>query len=165
MDIEKEIQKEKIKEYVGRETNIRRNTEKAFVVVWGQCSAALHSYIKGLINYEEKSTNFDILWLFTELKKAVSGIDEKENPHLILHEAIASLYKMKQLQTEWNDHYLKRFKSNINTVERAKGEHSGGAEQRGTRTDSTTPADRDREREKERSKAGRTAAIQEQMNL
>ena len=90
-EIEKEIQKERIKQYVSREVNIRRNTEKAFGIVWGQCSLALQSEIKGNRDYEEKSARFDILWLLVELKKAVSGIDNKVNPHLTLHEAIATL--------------------------------------------------------------------------
>ena len=114
---------ESIKEYVVRETNVRKDTEKAFGVVWGQRSSALQSYIKGPSKYEPKSSSFNILWLLVELKKAVSGIDKKINPHLTLHEVVASLYKMKQGHNESTDHYFERFKANVKTVKLAKGGH------------------------------------------
>ena len=62
-------------------------------------------------------------WLLSELKKMVSGINDKVNPHLTLHEAIVTLYKMEQYPVKANDHYLERFKANIHTVELAKGGH------------------------------------------
>ena len=99
-EIKKEIQRERIKQYVSREVNVCRNAEKAFGIVLGQCSLALQSDVKGNSNYEERLARLDILWLLVELKKAVLGIDNKVNPHLTLHEAIAALYKMKQCQSE-----------------------------------------------------------------
>ena len=73
-EIKKEIQKERIKQYVGRESNVCCNTEKAFGIVWGQCSLALQSGIKKLSSYKEKPAKFNILWLLTELTKVVLGI-------------------------------------------------------------------------------------------
>ena len=84
---------------------------KAYGIVWGQYSALLQSYVKGLEDYEIKNNKFDIIWLLKELKKATSDIDDKANSRLTLHEAISVLYKMKQGQTESNDHYLERFKT------------------------------------------------------
>ena len=152
-EIQKEIQKERIKQYVSREVNIRRNTEKAFGIIWGQCSLALQADIKGNSRYEEKSAMFDVLWLLIELKKAVSGIDDKVNSHLTLHEAVAALYKMKQGQSESNEHYLERFKANINTVELAKGDHIFSSDELLLRAYGDKPTDRQIEDEKERSKA------------
>ena len=83
-DIEKEILKERIEQCVARESNVCHNMEKAFGIIWGQCSLALQSDIKGNSSYKEKSAKFDILWLLSELKKAVSGIDDKVNSHIML---------------------------------------------------------------------------------
>ena len=152
-EIEKEIQRERIKQYVSREVNVRRNRERAFGIVWGQCSLALQSEMKGNHNYEEKSASFDILWLLVELKKAVSGIDDKVNPYLTLHEAISTLYKMKQGQTESNEHYLERFKANVNTVELAKGDHIFCSDELLLRAYGDKPSDTEIEAEKDRSKA------------
>ena len=61
--VEKEIQKEEIKQYVARKTNLRRNIEKVFGLIWGQTSSSLQAYIKGLSEYEEKNDVFDVAWL------------------------------------------------------------------------------------------------------
>ena len=122
-DIQKEIQKERVKQYVAREMLLKSNMVKVYGLVWGQCSAALQSYVKGLDSYEEKSDVFDVLWLLGELKKATSGIDVKVNPRLTMHEAVATLYKMKQGPDESNDYYLDRFGAAVLTVEMAKGGH------------------------------------------
>ena len=95
--------------------------EKLYGLLWGQCSSALQATIKGISEYEEKSDDFDPIWLLIEIKKAISGIDLKANPRLTLHEAVSTLYKMKQGETEANDNYLEIFKSNIMTVELTGG--------------------------------------------
>mgnify|MGYP003321274356 CR=1 FL=1 len=102
---------------------LKSNMVKVYGLVWGQCSAALQSYIKGLDSYEDKSDGFDVLWLLGELKKATSGIDAKVNSRLTMHKAVAALYRMKQGPNQANDYYLDRFKAAILTVEMAKGGH------------------------------------------
>ena len=109
-EVKKDIQRERIKQYMTREINLHQNTEKAVAIVWGRCSSALQSYMKGLEDFEDNFDDFKIIWLLSELKKAVSGIDDKVNPHLNLHKAIAAPYKMKQYPAKANDHYLMRLK-------------------------------------------------------
>ena len=36
-----DIYREEVKEYVGRESSLRRNMEKTFGLLWGQCSSSL----------------------------------------------------------------------------------------------------------------------------
>ena len=62
--------------------NLRRNLEKIFGIIWGQCSAGLQAYLKGLHGYQDKSATFDVVWLIKEAKKATSGIDDKMNPYI-----------------------------------------------------------------------------------
>ena len=104
-----------------REINLFQNIEKSVAIIWGQCLLALQSYMKGLEDFEENYDNFNMVWLLSELKKAVSGINNKVNPHITLHEAVGNVCRMKQYPGEANDHYLERFKSHIHTVELAKG--------------------------------------------
>ena len=90
-----EIYKEEIKQFVQRKMNLRRNMEKTYGLVWGQCSTALQSFIKEISGFEQQSASFDIIWLLTELKKATSGIDNKANAWVNMHDALTILYKMK----------------------------------------------------------------------
>ena len=82
---------------------LRSNMEKLYGLLWGQCSSALQATIKGISEYEDKSDDFNVIQLLTEIKKAISGIDLKVNPRLTLHETVSTLYKMKQGETEAND--------------------------------------------------------------
>ena len=83
-----------------RKLNLQKNTEKAYVLIRGQCSAVLQALIKGLSEYENHATSFDAIWLLTALKKATSGIDSKANAWLNMHDAIRNLYNMKQGSSE-----------------------------------------------------------------
>ena len=69
-----------MKEYVGRESSLRRNMEKTFGLIWGQCSSSLQSRIKGDSLFEDSYDDLDTVWLIKELKKGVSGIDNKSIP-------------------------------------------------------------------------------------
>ena len=122
-EVDKEIYKEEVKQFVQRKINLRRNMEKSYGLVWGQCSSGLKQYIKGLATYEPNAKTFDIVWLLKELKKATVGIDDKANSRMNMHRAIMSLYKMKQGTHETNDHFLDRFQSNITALELAGGAH------------------------------------------
>ena len=122
-EVDLEIYKEEVKQFVQRKMNLRRNMEKSYSLVWGQCSNGLQTYLKGLYSYETRAKIFDLLWLLRELKKATSGIDDRSNTYVSMHDAISTLYRMKQGAQETNDHYLARFKTNINAVELAGGAH------------------------------------------
>ena len=122
-EVDMEIYREEVKQFVQRKTNMRRNLEKTYGLIWGQCSAGLQTYIKGLSYFETASSAFDPLWLLRESKKATSGIDDKANAYVSMHDAISQLYKMKQGSPESNDNYLARFKTNIAAVELTGGKH------------------------------------------
>ena len=62
--------------------HVKKQYEKAVRSLWGQCSSALQTTIKGIGEYEETYDDFDAIWLLTETKKAMSGIDLKANPRL-----------------------------------------------------------------------------------
>ena len=95
-EVDHEIYCEEVKQFVQRKINMRRNIEKAYGLIWGQCSAGLQTYIKGLSHYETSATEFKALWLLREIKKATSGIDDKANAYVSMHNAISQLYRMKQ---------------------------------------------------------------------
>ena len=63
------------------------------------------------------------MWLLQELNKATSGINNKSNSYVAMHNTISTLYCMKQGAQEANGHYLSRFKSNVSAVALTGGEH------------------------------------------
>ena len=69
------------------------------------------------------STIFNVVWLLHELKKATSGIDDKANVYVNMHDAMSTLYKMRQGSQESNDHFLAWFKTNVTAVKLTGGDH------------------------------------------
>lgn len=59
--VEVDIYQEKIKMYVSREHTVSKNVEKAYGLMWGQCSAALQVRIEGCNNFKNKSNEKDAL--------------------------------------------------------------------------------------------------------
>ena len=152
-DVDNDIYREEIKLYVTRTTNLRRNMDKSFGLVWGQCSNQLQAIIKGLTNYDEMYDRLDVLWLVKELKKATSGIDSKSDPRLTFHRAMSELYKLRQGEAEGNDKYLERFQSCVNTVELAQGKDIFCIDSMAKSEGSVGLSDEDRAIEEQRSKA------------
>ena len=120
---EKMLQQERLKAYVSRENKLKDNKIKVYGLTWRQCSSALQAVVKGNEEFKVKSSSHDLLWLLRELKKIVSGVDVKANAHQTMYEVLTALLNMRQQQNESNDHYMERFKSNVNTLEMAKGGH------------------------------------------
>ena len=77
--------------------------------------------IKDLSQYEDHSSDLDVLWLIKEVKAATSGIDKNSDPRSPLIDALAVIFKMKQGGTEANDNYLERCKANVGVVELSQG--------------------------------------------
>ena len=122
-EVDLEIYKEEVKQFVQRKMNLRRNLEKSYGLIWGQCSAGLQAYVKGTSAYATMSVIFNVVWLLHELKKATSGIDDKANIYVNMHDAMSMLYKMRQGTQETNDHFLARFKANVTAVKLTGGGH------------------------------------------
>lgn len=116
-----DIYKEKIKLFVSRDRNLKRNLQRVYGVLWGQCSTDLQAKIKGPSLFQEKSGLIDALWLAKELKKTTAGLDSKTDPRYLMVDAIGHLFKMNQGELEANDSYLDRFKSAVSTVEFSQG--------------------------------------------
>ena len=103
------IQNERVNVFISREYMMRDNTEKAYIVVWGQCNNALQSVTKVIEEYKEKSEENDILWMLKALKKTTLVVDTKANKRVTLHKDLMTLFETRQGQKESNDGYLDHF--------------------------------------------------------
>ena len=73
--------------------------------------------------YEETSKVFDYVWILEKVKMVVSGLDTKINLRVSLHDAIFNYVSIKQQSYETNDAYLTKFKSMVETLKIAGGDH------------------------------------------
>ena len=55
------------------------------------------------------------------VKKITAGINNKDNKQYVLHKALLLLYAMRQGDTELNNSYFTRFKSNVQNLELVGG--------------------------------------------
>ena len=122
-EIETEIHKEEIKMFVVRRKNLQGNMVKLYSTVWGQCSHALQARLRGVDSFDDISSKFNLLQLVAEVKKLISGIDNRSDPRLSIIESLNILIKMRQGHSESNDSYMERFRSNVAIVELVHGSH------------------------------------------
>ena len=119
--VERMLLETKIKAYVAQEEQLKNNMSKIYVIVWGQCSSCLQAIIKGDNDYDSKHKRRDVIWLFDQIKITTAGIDNKSNKYKNLLASLMTLFTMRQGETESNDKFLTRFKSNVQTVELSGG--------------------------------------------
>ena len=118
-----EIHKEEIKDYVKELKILKSNLKKIYSLVYRNCTDSVQTMLKADEEYEEKSKDFDHAWLFKKIKIIVSGLDTKVNLRVSLHDTMTNFFLLKQQAHESNDAYLTRFKSMIETLKIAGGNH------------------------------------------
>ena len=73
LEVEKEMQQQRIKLYIGREVQAENNMGKLYGMAIGQCSQSVLSVLQNDSEYEEKDEKCDVLWLLTKVKEIASG--------------------------------------------------------------------------------------------
>ena len=74
--------------YMYREDKIKEKTNKIYEVLFVQCTPSLQSVLKGVPNHENKSKDYNCLWLMEYLKKhdrRRSKIKPKAVPNITDH--------------------------------------------------------------------------------
>ncbi len=120
--------KEEMKQFVSRKIKLKDNMDKLYEVVWGQCSPALQSDMKGTKDFKTKEKERDVVWLLASLKKAASGVSRTSNTYYSMHKCLKSFYSLRQGDRESVESYLQRFESVVQTLKMEKGnvaEHKG----------------------------------------
>ncbi len=77
-----------LKNHIQREEILADNIFKLFSLIWGQLTKALQGRIKKEKDYDEKSTDYDTLWLLHQVKKHSANVDHTDN---VFKTAILSL--------------------------------------------------------------------------
>ena len=113
LDTKKEIHKKRVNLYVERYDKIDNNIDKIYLYVWIQCTSSLQQSIVERSEFKENMVNSDVILILKELKLATSDIDTNTNKYENIIEALLTLFNTRQGNTESNNGYLKRFKSNV----------------------------------------------------
>ena len=122
-DVEVEIKKEEIKEYVKQLNTIKSNLKKIYSLIFGNCTEGVQAMLRGDKEYEVKSKAFNCAWILEKVKTITSGLDTKVNLRVSLHDTLLNFMLLRQFPDETNDAYLTRFKSMVETLKIAGGEH------------------------------------------
>ena len=109
--------------YVTREVELENNMLKIYGLVKGQCSHSLRAVLKQENDYETKDRKQDLLWLLGKLKSLTLGLDNRSNKRCNLFEALLAFITMRQGDHESDTSYMKRFKTNLDTLLSAGGKH------------------------------------------
>ena len=76
------------------------NMDKWYGLALGQCIEELQAEVKGLDDYEAKSEESGVIWLFCVLQAVTSRIDLKSDVIFIEQEMLLIVITMRQVQSE-----------------------------------------------------------------
>jgi len=132
---------------------LEENIEKVWAFVWGQCSHGLQEVIMTEQDFDDKEDDFDVIWLLEKLKLASSGIDGRGNKHKILIDSMLKFLNICQNERESNDEFLRRFKTEAQTLSLTGGDHIFYSPTISTAVNKDDPTDEERLSEVEKFKA------------
>ena len=110
------LYKEEIKMFASRKNMLRQNQIKLWGVVWGQCSPALQTEVKGDDGFVTALGKYNIVWLLTRLKLTAAGIDRSVSPYMALVNSITFFHTLRQQRDESIENYRRRFESAWNSA-------------------------------------------------
>ena len=108
--------KEEMKMFAGRENMLCQNQIKLWGVIWGQCSPALQTEIKGNDDYLGESSKYNCVWLLEKLKLAAAGVDRTVSPYQALVNSLTFFHTLRQQRDESIENYRRRFESAWNSA-------------------------------------------------
>ena len=108
--------KEEMKMFASRKNILKQNQIKLWGVIWGQCSPALQTELKGNQDYMMELSKYNGVWLLSKLKLAVVGIDRSVSPYRALVNSLTFFHTLRQQRDESIETYRRRFESAWNSA-------------------------------------------------
>ena len=105
-------------EYLARKNHLTNNQGSLYSLIKGQCTPALVAELKGLDDFEDRDSDFDVLWLLTQINLVVSGVEQRtQNTYELAFTLIRNLVNLLQQEHETTEAYMDRFRESIQTLE------------------------------------------------
>ena len=93
--VDVEIYKEEIEEYAKDLKTMKTNLKKLYSLEYGNCTESVQTMLKADAEHNQKSRNFYYKWTFGKVNTIVSGLDNKVNLRVSLHDAISNFILLK----------------------------------------------------------------------
>mmetsp|Transcript_26148 Transcript_26148/g.77381 ORF Transcript_26148/g.77381 Transcript_26148/m.77381 type:complete len:168 (-) Transcript_26148:182-685(-) len=122
MDVTREITwKEEIYKHVKRKGAIARGANKAFGLVWGQCTPVVQSKLRSLGQCMATNAAYDNQAFLQLVQGGTFKFDNQKCPYHALCEAEKNFFAFPQGKKMMNDKYCDRFKNNSTVVNKFGG--------------------------------------------
>ena len=102
------IATKKIDLYVNRDGILDENLQKAYSLIFGQCTELLKSKLKSSVNWDAMSSTYDMFTLLEAIKTIIYKSEDQKYLTLYLHNAKTNFYNFRQ-GTMTNPDYLDKF--------------------------------------------------------
>ena len=104
--------------YLGRKNQLADNKGSLYSLIKGQYTPALIAELKGIDDFEDRDSDFDVLWLLTQINLIVSGIEQRtQNTYELAFTLIQNLVNLQQYEHETTEAYMDRFRESVQTLE------------------------------------------------
>ena len=100
---------ESLKEYNKKQTTLDTNIERAYSLVWGQCTPAMQAQIKTQSDFQTIRDNFDVFALLKAIKGHTFKLTDRDYPYQPVWDSYMSVFHMKQGKDEYLDKFQERF--------------------------------------------------------
>ena len=104
-------------EYLARKNQLTENQGSLYSLIKGQCTPALIAELKGLDDYKDRDSDFDVLWLLTQINLIVLGVEQRtQNTYELAFTLIQNLVNLRQQEHESTEAYMDRFRESVQTL-------------------------------------------------
>lgn len=111
-----QIMGEKVKEWMLRRRKFVKNKCRAFTLVYGQCSAALKTKLKGQDGWEDAKNDSDLVKLLKLIKLLMINHQDTCYPTLSAFVTVLTLLKLYQFRHETLEDYRTKFEAAVEVV-------------------------------------------------
>ena len=110
-EVKVQIQNQRIKMYIIKETEMINDIYSIYANIWGQCTDTLQNMIKQLNEFTMKYKEKDVICILKNLKTVSTGIYPLGNKSVNYFNALKYFVNMRQGPLEGDDGYIKRARS------------------------------------------------------
>ena len=111
-----------LKDYGRKRRLLVQGKKKLYGLIWGQCSDALQSEVRGEPDFIKMSESLDCIWLLTTLSLLSAGADKHSDFYISSFQALTNFCTCLQSPDESMAAYYSRFEAAVTTVTLVHGD-------------------------------------------
>ena len=91
--------------------NLDKTMDKAFHVIWGQCTPGMQGAIAAYKEFDNAEKKCDAIWLLVKIKEQMAGMHDTVNPYLQFMDIWRQFLNLRQGDQESDTIFFARFKA------------------------------------------------------